>query len=308
MQKIRLTHKLSSSVSSVARLKRNHSLFLASLLAICCADSALAVSIARPEANKLGPTGSTVKEFVERTSHEFNLYVAHSCAYIPYGMATTGLLAILPSAKLDQFEFLTSSVVDGKTVFAVDPNIKIEDVFYTAYTDPNDPTKKIEATSGPLNNLRLSTNAVFKKTESFWQKVSPFSHHGRAQDDTVSGAYWSDGKLSDEFYTDLKFRATAATLRGCVASVKVYVPVWQVCGKTDYTSYSVHPDALGANDFAPNFTIIRNEITNPYPEECKTDTTKRLNLTVTPSNELINMYLKQTKLPGKRMSHSFTHG
>jgi hypothetical protein len=299
--------------------KNNQAMLLASLLAVSCADSAYAVSIARPDPNKIDAAGATVKEFIERASHEFNLYVAHSCAYIPYGMATTEILGLLPSAKTTDFDFLSETFdpATHATTITLDTSTKIEDVFWTEYTDPNDPTKKIQKASGPLLNLRVRTNEVFKKTKMFWQQVDDFGHHGRPQTDTVSAAHWHDGKLSDQLYTDLKFRATTARLKGCVAKVKVYVPVWQICGATDYTSFSAHPNKKGANDFAPNFTIVRNEITNPYPPECSgTKTTNtgqppaptRLSLVITPSAKYIDKYLKATKLPGKRTAHSFSHG
>lgn len=286
--------------------------YLASLITLFVAHDALAVGIARPEANRLSTVGSTVKEFVERASHEFDLYVAHACDYYDSkgtntAMNTTQLLAILPSAKLDQFEFLNKTTVETVTSYSVDNSIKMDDVFFTSYTDPLDPTKTIEATSGPVNNLKISTNDVFLKSVPYFQLVSPYSHHGKARDITTSAALWKGGTLNGQFYTSLKFRGTTARLRGCVSKVDVYVPVWQVCGRKDYTSYSVHPAKKGSNDFAPNFSIIRNEITNPYPEECKTDLTKRKQLLLTPSAALIDQYLQETKLPGRRTAHSFVH-
>jgi hypothetical protein len=292
---------------------KNSGLLLASFMALFCSNSAFSVGIARPEANKLNAMGSTVKEFIEGASHEFTLYVAHACDYYNEkgantAMSTTQLLAILPSGKFNEFEFLTKNATTGK--YDLDPGTKIEDVFYTAYTDPNDPTgvAKIPVPSGPLNNLRVSTNDVFKKTTNFWQDVPAYSHHGKPRDITVNAALWSQGLLSGQYYTNLKFRATAAKLKNCVQSVQVVIPVWQICGAKDYTSYSTHPVKLGTNDFTPNFTIVRNEITNPYPAECATDLTKRLNLTVTPGASVIEKYLKETKLPGSRTPHSFTHG
>ncbi|MCF7988713.1 MAG: hypothetical protein K9L60_14275 [Methylovulum sp.] len=293
------------------------STFLLSAIAagtLLAAQNAAAVSFARAEPNKLSATGGTVKEFVESASHEFNLYTAHGCEYKPYGSSdTTSLLMLTPSGPEAAFDTLTPSldadgkpILDaaGKTVLKAAP---LSNVFWSRRTDTAT-GQTIEYNTGPLLNLRVSTNEIGAKTKSYWEDIGGFSHHGREQTDSVSALHWYDFKLSDEFYTDLNFRATTARLRGCVQSATVYVPVWQICGKKDYTSFSAHPDLKGSNDFAPSFKIIRNEIANPYPAECLTDTTKRLDVTVTPSVLQINKYLNATKYPGKRAAHSFAHG
>ncbi len=293
-------------------MNRNHKLLLTTIMALFCTNSAFALSIARPEPNNIDPvTGAIQRVFVERASHEFNILVAHACDYyngtIPGMnnlMSTTEVLAILPSARLNQFEFLKRNA-SGK--FEIDTSITLSNVFRTDYADPSDPTKRINLPSGPLNNLRLSTNDVFTRTRPFWQTVSPYAHHGRVRDVTVSAAHWSRGSLPGQFYTDLKFRASTATLVGCVRSVQVMVPTWQICGQNDYTSFSSHPNKLGTNDFTPNFTIIRNEIRNPYPTECATDRSKRLNLVITPTVAFIDRFLNATRLPGDRTPHSFAH-
>jgi hypothetical protein len=295
-------------------MQKSKNLLLMSLVALFTANTASAVGIARPEANKLNSTGAVVKEFMERTSHEFDLYIAHACDYYNdkgtnAAMSTTQILAILPSAKLDQFEFLTKTTdpTTKATVYNVDTTTKIEDVLFTSYADPTDSSKTIELPSGPLNNLKLSTNDVFKKTVPYFQLVSPYSHHGKERDITTSAALWKNGSLNGQFYTSLKFRGTTARLKGCVSKVDVVIPVWQICGSKDYTAYSVHPAKKGSNDFAPTFSIVRNEIANPYPEECKTDVTKRKQLLLSPSAAFIQQYLTETKLPGDRTAHSFAH-
>jgi hypothetical protein len=296
-------------------MQKSKKLLFISLAALSMSNTVSAVGIARPEANKLDPvTGAVVKQFVERASHEFDLYVAHACDYYDSkgtnaAMNTTQVLAMLPSAKIDQFAFLnkTTDATTHTTTYTVDTTTKMADVFYTSYTDPVDPSKTIEATSGPVNNLKVSTNEIFLTTKPFFQLVSPYSHHGKARDITTSAAWWKGGTLNGQFYTSLKFRGTTARLRGCVSKVDVIVPVWQMCGATDYTSYSVHPGKKGANDFAPSFSIVRNEIFNPYPTICKTDLTKRRELTISPTPAFINQYLTATALPGSRTVHSFAH-
>lgn len=278
------------------------------------AQNSAAVSFERPDPNKLSATGATVKEFVEGASHEFNLYVAHGCEYKPYGAAnTTSLLMVTPSAPEAKFDVLKPKLgKDGKPMKdtagkdIMQASI-LENVFWSKRTDAAT-GKVIEYDTGPVLNLRVSTNEIGAKTKSYWEKIGGFSHHGREQTDSVSALHWHSFNLTDEFYTDLKFRATTARLRGCVQTATVYVPVWQICGKGHYTSFSAHPNLKGANDFAPSFKIVRNEIANPYPTSCAKDTTKRLDVTVSPSPMQINKYLKATGYPGKRHAHSFSHG
>jgi hypothetical protein len=278
------------------------------------AGNAGAVSFERPDPNKLSATGVTVKEFVEGASHEFNLYVAHGCEYLPYKAAnTTSLLMVTPSAPEAKFDTITP-VLDAAGKPKLDAAGKgimkaaiMENVFFSKRTDAVT-GKVIEYDTGPVLNLRVSTNEIGAKTKSYWEKIGGFSHHGREQTDSVSALHWHGFNLTDEFYTDLKFRATTAKFRGCVQSATVYVPVWQICGKTDYTSFSAHPNLKGANDFAPSFKIVRNEVGNPYPASCAKDVTKRLDVIVSPSVMQINKYLKATGYPGKRVKHSFAHG
>ncbi len=294
-------------------MKKISAFLLAMASPFLVSQNADAVGLARPEPNRLSPTGATVREYIEAASHEFNLYIAHGCEYKPFGSsATTALLMITPSAPEAAFDILTPKLgqdgrpelnAAGRPVMQAAPLSKM---FWSRRTDAAT-GQMIEYDTGPLLNLRPSTNEIGARTKSYWEKIGGYSHHGREQTDSVSALHWFGFRLTDEFYTDLKFRATAARLRGCVQSATVQVPVWQICGRADFTSFSAHPDLLGANDFVSSFRIVRNTITNPYPAECATDLAKRLDVTVTPSAAQIRKYLRETRYPGRRKAHSFAH-
>ena len=112
-----------------------------------------------------------------------------------------------------------------------------------------------------------------------WRKIknpkagvpSYYSHGLRSED--VRSLQWVGGKIPNDFYKSLEFRAKLPLLDACVTELNVYFPTVQYCKSNTFKAWIREPVAGLPEDvistgYAPNITVRRNLVLNPLPEDC----------------------------------------
>ena len=216
------------------------------------------------------------RSYIEGTSSEFKLNLAHSCtADLPTVITT---LAIPNGVDAEIYTLgydLNQQAVTGN------PNISPKS---TKYHSTADFLYTADATGNKYAGNALM--GIKPSVDNNWEQIIPkkgdvptFYNHGANTKD-VLGIHWQGGNIPNDFYYDLKFRGTLASIKpsSCVAKVRVFLPAIQYCG-TDTNNLTKQDNWLpkpGAGltevttNYAPYFDIDRNLRTNPLPETCST--------------------------------------
>jgi hypothetical protein len=236
------------------------------------------------------------RSYVEGTSSEFKLNLAHSCSADLPTVVTT--IAIPNGGDAEIYTLGYSTATQSVTG---NPNLSPKSTKYHAAADF---LYTVDAVGNSYAGNALM--GIKPSVDNNWEHIIPkkgdvptFYNHGANPKD-VLGIQWDGGNIPNDFYYDLKFRGSLPSIKpsSCVVKVRVYLPAIQYCGTsmnslTKQDNWLPKPGA-GLTDvttnYAPYFDIDRNLRTNPLPESCATKGSVGF------KGEVVGLYPSETQL------------
>lgn len=123
-----------------------------------------------------------------------------------------------------------------------------------------------------LMGIKPSVDGDWRKIDVSTGEVSSYYNHGVKHED-VWYISWRRGKVPNSMYENLEFKADLPKLEGCVAKLRVYIPIVQYCEK-GYVEAWVReptpslPEAVISPGYAPYIEVLRDLEANPLAADC----------------------------------------
>ncbi len=184
------------------------------------------------------------RNYREGSSAMLNLHLAHGCSDANTGetFATRHAVTILPNNQ---------------------------DLSGIAYTENHDGER---FHGNALMGVKAAVDNNWKKIKQLKGSVPEFENHG-AKNSDVRAIHWLGGRVPNDMYANLQFKANLPMLDGCVSQLRVYLPTIQYCEKGRVKAWFREatpsmPAEVISPGYAPSLTIVRDEDRNPLPNHC----------------------------------------
>jgi len=221
--------------------------------------------------------GDNSREYKEGGSAFLDVNISHDCTnpdktkHFP----TTGVSLLMPNGQMVEGTYSAIKIEGG------------DKVVYDA---------------NAVMGVKQRASAIFNNTEVVKGSVDAFYSHG-LKDEDVRVLKWKDGKINNDQYENLEFKAKFPNIdpESCIAKIKMYFPTVQYCKNGYKTAWIKTADSVfGEGDsktrvtagYAAYATIVR---TSELPASCALDSeTGEVigeTIEVMPSVEEINQYL-----------------